>query len=785
MATKKTKTTVVAKPKIQRADAAAMLHATQRANGGKSTAYYYGGNLGDSIERRYGDGYSFLGGGPVDGNAGMYGTGNTYMAQGYGNYFGAGQDAGPFTRFGPWGDSIGAGGFQYLRRFSGNAAFNHSIIASCIIAYFGYGVVKNVVDLYSDFAIEGLDIDHKDKSTRNFYRTWMRKVNLRDRIHRFMLDLFLTANVFIHRHWAKLSDADKKELRKATGNIQIINGNIIVEDESGYRELKPSEEQLSQYLALHKQIAPPSTIATSPLKDNEPLNKKRMLPWDYTSLNPLQMEMRGSKFKGENYWIIALDKKDTGEIGKMNPSFRQDLGSTKVNLPAEFEDRLKNYDGNGAGYSYEIKLDKEELSVIQDRKFDYWDWAVPFVFPALKSISFKDCLRNMEMKACATVINSIFLFKLGNTDEGRPADPDAFERLADMLQMPAQNMNILWNDDIEVQPITADVSKLFDPKKHESADKDILTALGVPEVLVGGRGSNFSNSFIGIATVLEKINAAREKIEQWLMGELKLIADVMGFRNLPKIKWGRTNLRDKNAERNLLIQLVNKGIISADSILQEFGLDLDDEMAKLEYEKELNPKNDVLLKIGPFDPRQSKIAAPVAPIPGGAAKPGSPGSTVKNQNGRPGGKTEPIKRQKEVQPRQQRGFSEYEALKLQGKILLDSLESKISDKFLRAKGLRYIKEAPQEEKARLEEFIYNVFSHAKPNTDETGVDDFLLHMLKNNNVAAKMKAEVLTNYHNMMVDYENKYGKPASREVRRGFITSAWTMCAINSINLV
>ena len=91
------------------------------------------------------------------------------------------------------------------------------------------------------------------------------------------------------------------------------------------------------------------------------------------------MECRGRKLRGDSYWIMAIDKKDTLDMAKglgMNSRFNKDLGTTEINLPKEFLARIQAYQGPGAGYSAEVKLSNEELSIIQaPGKWDWFDWA--------------------------------------------------------------------------------------------------------------------------------------------------------------------------------------------------------------------------------------------------------------------------------------------------------------------------------------------------------------------------------------------------------------------------
>ncbi len=179
-----------------------------------------------------------------------------------------------------------------------------------------------------------------------------------------------------------------------------------------------------------------------------------------------------------------------------------------------------------------------------------------------------------------------------------------------MLQQPGQTLNVLWNEAIEAEVIQADTKGIFDTKKHESADKDILTALGIPEVLIGGKGGNFSNSFISVATVLERLKSYRDQAKDWLMGEIKVIADAMDFKKLPTVKFGRTSLTDEKAHQTFLLSLYDRGILSGETVLNEANTTAEIEATKMKEEKknlrEKTSSNRVVLLLKTPSPKNKR-----------------------------------------------------------------------------------------------------------------------------------------------------------------------------------
>jgi len=784
---------------VKAASASVMLAATERSNTkSKSLAYFYG-NMGDSIERRYngmdGSPYGGLGGGN-DAFNGTLGAGTSWNAQGFGNYFGTGLLNGFGRMYSGVHDGSGMGGFVYLKRFSSNAAFNHSVIASCKLAYTGYGIVRNIVDLYANFSTEGLDIEHPDESVRNFYRTWANKVGLQERVHSMFLNLFVMGNVFVHRRWATLNDSEKRAMKRAQsseniGDVLVLRGKSkdtsIEGRETGFIDWflsKKGTEYMNKLTQGSKTVgdAPPSAT-----EENLPDNKKEQIPWGYTYLNPLQMELRGRKIRGDSYWVMSLDKRDTLDVARgLGMKSRQDIGTTEINIPREFLSRINAYQGQGDGYSAEISLSTEELSVVQaPGKWDWFDWAIPFVYPCLRALYYKDCLRTMEIRATQSVINAVFLYKLGNLKDGFPPDDEQFERLADMLQMPGSVMNILWNDQIDAQVVQPKIEGLFNVDKHDSADRDIMTALGIPEVLVGGLGGNFTNSYIAVSSVLQRLESYRSKVLEWIMGEVKIIADAMGFQKLPTVKFGRTSLQDEKAFQTFLINLYDRNIISADTVLRELNSNVELEVSKLEKEKELR-STDVLERIGPFIQPPIEGGAAAAPGAGGAP---APKKMPKTPNGRPAG-TSTGPTGKQSTPRKPKGKGLAVVLQLQetfserGRLTLDRLETFIGNNVLQAKakdnpGLKHLKQLRLEERDRLEQLVYNVFSHMPvPESNAEVSDEYIINMLRSD-AAEGVKADVLNIYTNKIAEYSKSYGKTPTREMRRQFMVSAWTQRAI------
>jgi hypothetical protein len=73
------------------------------------------------------------------------------------------------------------------------------IIRQCNEAYRKVGVVKNIIDLMSDFGSQGIVISHPSRKTEKVLRAWFDKVNGLERSERFLNDLYKSGVVITKR----------------------------------------------------------------------------------------------------------------------------------------------------------------------------------------------------------------------------------------------------------------------------------------------------------------------------------------------------------------------------------------------------------------------------------------------------------------------------------------------------------------------------------------------------------------------------------------------------------
>jgi len=212
----------------------------------------------------------------------------------------------------------------------------------------------------------------------------------------------------------------------------------------------------------------------------------------------------------------------------------------------------------------------------------------------------------MEARAAESFIASILLVKLGYIDPktgeiiGPP--PGVADDVADLIATAAESSHLIWSTpDIEMEYVQPDLSQIFNKDKTTGIDADILADLGASEVVVNGRGGgNYSNAFLSVASMLERLETIREHLKRWVMHELMILSRAVGDNRVPAIRFEVTSLRDPRVMNEFMIKLTQMNVISRRTLLEYADLDPDVEISEIQTEQELVKKGEMPPLKGPF-----------------------------------------------------------------------------------------------------------------------------------------------------------------------------------------
>lgn len=422
------------------------------------------------------------------------------------------------------------------------------VIKMCLDAYDKVGIIRNVIDLMGDFGCQGINIVHQNKSVEKFYQQWFKNVNGKERSERFLNNLYKAGNVIVYRSYAKVTPQLNKYMKALSNDIKVEVPNM-----------------------------PANTI-----------------PWRYNFFNPLTIEMKDGALSlfmaAKNYTISAgtfFERFTDGDIPNnvldtLPPNIKQALISGQKRIP----------------------LDNDRLSVFHYKKDDWLMWANPMIYAILDDIIMLEKMRLADLSALDGAISNIRLWTLGSLEHKILPNKAAINKLRDILasNVGGGTMELVWGPELTFKESSSEVYKFLGSEKYSAVLNSIYAGLGVPPTLTGmaTNGGGFTNNFISLKTLVERLQYGRDQLVKFWEKELEIVRRAMGFRYKAHIQFDQMSLSDEAAEKNLLIQLADRDIISQETLLERFKEIPQIEKIRLkrevsDREDESNPK-----KAGPY-----------------------------------------------------------------------------------------------------------------------------------------------------------------------------------------
>src|SRR5690606_16923561 len=116
------------------------------------------------------------------------------------------------------------------------------------------------------------------------------------------------------------------------------------------------------------------------------------------------------------------------------------------------------------------------------------------------------------------------------------------------------------------------VYKFLGAAKYEPVLGSIYGGLGIPPTLTGSGGTTggTTNNFVSLKTLIERLEYGRETLLRFWEREFRIVQKAMGFKDAPKIHFDSVVLSDEAAMKQLWIALVDRDIISEETLLERF-----------------------------------------------------------------------------------------------------------------------------------------------------------------------------------------------------------------------
>lgn len=392
-------------------------------------------------------------------------------------------------------------------------------------------LVGKIIEMMKVFANDGFKNEHKNKKIKQFYDNWCYEVDM---------DLVLS--------WAFLE--------------YFRSGNVVT-----IRELAPFTENTFDFPAPQYSVEGAILSNADAAKKN--LYSKKSIPIAYMVLNPLTVFVDKLNGYQDELYFSSRDSKV-----KLKDDI--DVNSLLISkLPAKLRERI--------GKTGKIPLNEKNVSRILRMRQPYESYGKVLCERAFNALHEKNKLRQMDMSMVNSVINQIIKVTVGNDDY--PATPHQLKQLAQAFQNVGKSQMIFWNHTLNIEVIRPD-TKVLNMDKYERVNEDIRNAFGISEVIMGGGTSktNFATAYLTLKVFITNLMDARKDVLRWLRSEYEDIAEAMGFDSIPEPSFNNLSLTDEVAEKQLIMQMVDRGIISYQSAQSRLGYDPEIEVARRKEE---------------------------------------------------------------------------------------------------------------------------------------------------------------------------------------------------------
>jgi len=544
------------------------------------------------------------------------------------------------------------------------------IIKMCMDAYDKVGIIRNVIDLMGDFGCQGINIVHENKSVEDFYQQWFKKIDGRERSERFLNNLYRTGNVVIYRSSAEITPEITKYIKSIASDIKV---------------------ELPNY-------------------------DKNIIPWRYNFFNPLSIDLKNGSLN------IFIGRKNF-EI--TNTSFLDNFqnGAIPANildtLPVDVKSQIKNGKKN-------IPLDPNRVAVFYYKKDDWNYWANPMIYAILDDIIMLEKMRLADLSALDGAISNIRLWTLGSLEHQILPNKSAINKLRNILasNVGGGTMELVWGPELTYTESNSQVYKFLGSEKYQSVLNSIYAGLGVPPTLTGmaGNGGGFTNNFISLKTLVERLQYGRDQLVKFWEHEVEIVRKALGFRKAPHIVFDKMSLSDESSEKQLLIQLADRDIISHETVLERFKEVPNVEKMRLKRETKDREDDKLPEKVSPF-------IKPVSQIPGLGFDP--PQKSANPQGGRPFNQTDTKPRKQRVDtPKSKPGVAE---LLIWSQNTYEKVSALINNAYLSINKKLNLRQLTKSEFLELETIKFHVFSNLDPMSKIT--DDYINTVIASNKTA--------------------------------------------------
>lgn len=396
-------------------------------------------------------------------------------------------------------------------------------IELCAKAWAGFPLARNAVEVSVEFSNQPIYIKSSNESVKTFFEEWFKAVGITKLAEQAFREYYRSGNVFLYKFSGKFGPSYYKNFQQSFG-----------------------------------------------AKDNK-------VPIRYDLLNPTNVFVPTGLSNPHSYVRLL----STYEVTRLkNPLTEQDK-QVYQSLPPEVKAQISA--GNSFPLGIYIPLEGSRLRFFFYKKQDYEPLSIPMLYPTLADIEYKLELKKMDKELARKIEHAILLVTTGEAasqyNGGNGINVRNIARLQSLFTNQTLSRVLVADYTTKAQWAIPDIKDILGPEKYKVVDQDIRD--GLQSILTGD--DKFANAMIKAKVFIQRLEEGQNNfLNNFLMPEIEMICEAMGFRTVPKIGFQKINLSDETVLMRIYTSLAQIGVLTAEQAIKAIDTDILPDSEELE-----------------------------------------------------------------------------------------------------------------------------------------------------------------------------------------------------------
>jgi hypothetical protein len=375
-------------------------------------------------------------------------------------------------------------------------------ILLCQKAYANVAIVRNTIDIATEFANTDIYLEGGTERSREFFSKWFKKIKLWKMKDQYFREYYRSGNIFYYRIDGKFNAEDFKLLSGLSEN-GIVNNRV---------------------------------------------------PLRYILINPYEIVAKISSSFAEAVYEKVLSEYELERL--KNPKDDADVELLK-GFPPEVQQQIKSKQYFRDGLK--MKLDPQYLLYSFYKKQDYEPFAIPFAYPVLEDVNAKIELKHIDQAISRTVENVILLITMGAEPDKGGINPANMTAMQNLFMSESVGRVLVSDYTTRAEFVIPDLKKVVGEEKYKILNQDIKE--GLMNVLLGEEKYNGQNAKISF--FMERLKEARNSfLNDIIQPEIIRISKDLGFRAYPTAKFTEIDLKDETQYMRTISRLMELSILT-------------------------------------------------------------------------------------------------------------------------------------------------------------------------------------------------------------------------------